>query len=190
MNQLISDLSAWLGNSPGSQALVESYYLWNWIESTHVLTLMISLGMLFLIDLRMLGWTLTRVPANVIADKLNIPMLVGFSIMVITGLLLLYANPVHEMHSIWFRFKVILLFAAAINAFLFHRAMNKSVGDWGNQAIAPKRLRVGAAVSLCLWIAVVFMGRLMAYYWYDCELPQEGFINWAAGCASFPGQRI
>lgn len=186
INELLSEFSAWIGNSPGSQALIGSFYLWNWIESTHVLTLMVSLGMLFIIDLRMLGWTMTNIPAQTIADKLNIPMLIGFSIMIITGLILYYANIIHETHSIWFRFKVILLIAAAINAFLFHRAMTKSVSTWGSDPLPPKRIRVGAAVSLSLWILIVFMGRLMAYNWYDCDLPQSDFINWAAGCASFP----
>ena len=190
MNELISEFSSWIGNSAGSQALIGSFYLWNWIESAHVLTLMVSLGMLFIIDLRMLGWTMTKIPADVIAEKLNIPMLVGFAIMIITGSLLYYANAIHETHSIWFRFKFVLLIAAAINAFLFHRAMNKSVSSWANDVLPPKRIRTGAAISLCLWVAIVFMGRLMAYNWFDCELPQGDFISAIAGCSSFPGIRL
>ncbi|CAN0499099.1 unnamed protein product, partial [Discosporangium mesarthrocarpum] len=44
-----------LDDTQWSTLLHESYYMYNWTESTHVLTLMVSLGMLFLIDLRMLG---------------------------------------------------------------------------------------------------------------------------------------
>lgn len=187
MNELLSKFSSWLGNSATSGDIIGSYYLWNWIESAHVLTLMVSLGMLFIIDLRMLGWTMRKIPASVIAEKLNIPMLIGFGVMIITGLILYYANAIHETHSIWFRIKVVLLVAAAINAFIFHRAMTKSIHTWGNDALPPKDIRVGAGMSLSLWILIVFMGRLMAYNWYDCDLPQSDFINWAAGCASYPG---
>ena len=67
--------------------LHESYYMYNWVESTHVLTLMVSLGMLFLIDLRMLGLALPDVPASRIAERLNVPMLIGFAVMFITGIL-------------------------------------------------------------------------------------------------------
>lgn len=190
LNELLSEFSNWLGTSAGSQALIGSFYLWNWVESTHVITLMVSIGMLFIIDLRMIGWAMTSVPASTIAERLNIPMLIGFAIMIITGLILYYANAIHETHSIWFRFKMVLLFAAAVNAFLFHRAMKKSIRTWGNDALPPKRIRVGAGVSLCLWIMVVFMGRLMAYNWYDCELPQGAFIDWIAGCSSFPGLKL
>ena len=37
----------------------------------------------------------------------------GFCLMVVTGLLLFYANPVDLAHNVWFRLKVILLVVAA-----------------------------------------------------------------------------
>ena len=53
MNELIYNLAIWLDDTEWSRMLHESYYMYNWVESTHVLTLMVSLGILFLIDLRM-----------------------------------------------------------------------------------------------------------------------------------------
>ena len=38
--------------------------MYAWIESTHVLTLILFLGMLFIIDLRMLGVAFADVPAS------------------------------------------------------------------------------------------------------------------------------
>ena len=85
MNELIYNLAVWLDDTEWSRMLHESYYMYNWVESTHVLTLMVSLGMLFLIDLRMLGLALPDVPASRIAERLNVPMLIGFAVMFITG---------------------------------------------------------------------------------------------------------
>jgi hypothetical protein len=182
INEILLNFAEWLGSQPSSQNLIGSFYMWNWIESTHVLTLMLFLGMLFVIDLRMLGLTLTSVPAVKVNDRLNIPMFIGFAIMVITGLLLYYANPVHETQSIWFRIKVTLLFAAGVNAWLFHRALQPAAATSDMNGRLPKRLRVGAALSLALWILVIIMGRLMAYDWFDCGKSQSAFINWAVGC--------
>ena len=182
LNQLLFDFAQWLGSFESSTGLHESFYMYNWIESTHVLALMISLGMLFLIDLRMLGLALPNVPASKIAARLNLPMMIGFSIMIVTGLLLFFAVPVRTTQSIWFRFKFIMLFAAAINAWLFHKHMNESVSTWDSDPQAPKRLRVGAAVSLGLWAGIVTTGRLIAYDWYDCYRVQSDLIAWAAGC--------
>ena len=156
--------------------------MYPWIESTHVLTLMLSLGMLMVIDLRMLGFVLSDTPASLVAKKLNLPMLVGFSMMVMTGLLLFYAIPVRTSQSLWFRVKIILLIAAAINAFLFHRSMRKSISTWDNNPVAPTRIKVGALLSLFFWLGIVICGRFIAYDWFDCKNQPGTFISFMAGC--------
>ncbi len=188
MNELLYNFAVWLDTHELSTRLHESYYMYNWVESTHVLTLMLSLGMLFLIDLRMIGFAFTNVPASAIARRLNLPMFVGFGIMVVTGLALYYAVPVRNTQSIWFRVKVVLLIAAAVNAFLFHRNMLRAAGDWDTQAKAPPNLRLGATLSLVFWMLVVICGRFIAYDWFDCEYTQPGIMQTMSGCV--PGQTI
>ena len=182
MDELIYNIAVWIDDTPYSAMLHESYYMYNWVESTHVLTLMMSLGMLFLIDLRMLGYAFPDVPASKIADRLNIPMLIGFTVMFVTGILLFYAVPVRSAQSVWFRIKMILLVACAINAYLFHKRMNESVSSWDNEARAPKRIRTGAMLSLAFWTIVVICGRFIAYDWFDCDYDQSAFIDFVAGC--------
>lgn len=184
LNQILLDFAEWLDSQSWSSALHESFYMYNWVESTHVLTLMVFLGMLCVIDLRMLGLTMTNVPASVVARRLNIPMMLGFSVMLITGLLLYYAVPVRTTQSIWFRIKFVLLIAAGINAWLFHRKMNQAVASWDADRTAPKALRYGAGLSLILWAGIVTTGRLIAYDWYDCYRVNSDLIAWAAGCMS------
>jgi uncharacterized membrane protein len=183
MNQMLVDFARWLDAKPWSIGLHESFYMYNWIESTHVLTLMLSLGALCIIDLRMLGWAFKDVPASKLSARLATPMTIGFIIMFITGIILFTAIPVRNTQSIWFRIKMILLVVAAINAFLFHRHMSESVGSWDTAPVPPKRTRVGAAISLTVWALVVLCGRFIAYDWYDCgKAENSAFMNWAAGC--------
>ncbi len=162
--------------------LHESYYMYNWIETTHVLTLMVSLGLLFLIDLRMLGLIFVDVSAKKIADHLQWPMLIGFSVMTITGVLLLYAIPVRTAQSLWFRIKFILLIAAAIHALVFHWQMNNAAPGWDEAERAPKNLRIGAGLSIGFWIGVVISGRFIAYDWFDCIQEPGPLISALAGC--------
>ena len=185
LNRLLLDFAQWMGEQSWSIGLHESLYMFNWLESAHVMTLVLSLGMLVLIDLRMLGWCLTSVSAAKIAERLDKPMMIGFGLMVITGAILFTAIPVRYTQSVWFRMKMILLVAAAINAFLFRRHMLASAATWALDSLPPKRTRIGAGVSLALWTGVVLCGRLIAYDWYDCGQPENtDFINWAAGCVA------
>ena len=182
MNELLLNLARWLDAQPWSVQLHESYYMYAWIESTHVLTLMVFLGMLFVIDLRMLGVAFPNIPASTLAERLDRPMFIGFAVMVITGFILYYAIPVRTTQSIWFRIKVVLLIAAGINALMFRNKMKASDKSWDLDPKPPKRIRVGAALSLTFWSGVVITGRTIAYDWYDCHKELPTFMYWAAGC--------
>src|SRR4029077_5996834 len=110
----------WLAETPGSIALHESLYMYPLVESAHVLTLCLFLGMAIMFDLRLLGVTLTSVPITEFKRRLGAWMVRGFIVMVITGLALFYAIPVRSYQSIWFRGKVVALILAGVNAFVFH----------------------------------------------------------------------
>jgi|TARA_B100000519_G_scaffold187275_1_gene183908 hypothetical protein len=182
LNDLLLGFARWLDTHAWSTALHESYYMYAWIETTHVLTIMVFLGMLFIIDLRMLGLAFTNVPASRIAAGLDRPMMLGFVVMIVTGVILYYTIPVRTTQSIWFRIKLVLLLAAGLNALLFRRRMQESVTTWDTDPKPPAHIRAGAALSLALWGGVVMTGRAIAYDWFDCHKQQTAFIYWAAGC--------
>ena len=160
LNDWLLKIAEWVAATPFSVGLHESFYMYAWIESLHVVTLMLSLGMLFVIDLRMLGLWLTSVPASKLAERLDKPMLIGFSIMVVTGVLLYLGIPIRTTQSLWFRIKVILLVVAFINAWLFRRHMQAAAGTWDRRAGAAAPYARRRRASLALWAGVVMCGPL------------------------------
>ena len=103
--------------------------------------------------------------------------------MTLTGFLLFYAIPVRSYQNIFFRFKVILILFAGLNAFLFHRQMKLEGMKWDEAKSIPKSVHLKAAASLVLWSGVIISGRMIAYNWFDCDRqPQPEWVNWAAGC--------
>jgi hypothetical protein len=173
----------WLAGTPGSIALHESFYMYPLLESVHVLTLCVFVGMAVMLDLRLLGWTLKGVPVSQLTDRLMPWMAAGFAVMVLTGFLLVYAIPIRSYQSIWFRVKVVLLILAGLNAWVFHANAHRHVAEWDLTPTPPKGARLAGAFSLALWIAIIVAGRMIAYNWFDCDKqPQSAFINAAAGC--------
>ncbi len=162
---------------------MESLYVWPLLESTHVLSLGLFVGTAVMNDLRLLGWTMREVPVSEITGRLLPWTRIGFAVMLTTGLLLFYSSPVRYYHNIFFRFKVLLLIVAGLNAFVFHRGIHRRVAEWDNDTKLPRAARVAGAVSLIAWALIVVSGRLIAYNWFDCDIqPQSNLINWAAGC--------
>ena len=173
----------WLADTPGSIALHESLFLYPLVESTHVLTLCVFVGIAVLLDLRLLGLTLKRVRVSEITDRLLPLMTAGFVVMVVTGVMLFYAIPVRSYQNIFFRLKMIALVVAGLNAWLFHVTVHRQVHAWDLSRVPPTRARVAGAASLILWAVIVVSGRMIAYNWFDCDKqPQPALVNWAAGC--------
>ena len=181
---MLDDFVAWLATTPGSIALHESLYMYAIVETIHVVAITLFVGTIAMIDLRVLGLALGRVPVSQVLRRLLPWTVLGFVILIITGALLFYAIPERTFHSLWFRAKMLLLVLAGINVWRFHLAYGLSPGDW-DMGPAPARARVSALASLTLWIGVIFFGRFIAYNWFDCDKPQPAFISAVSACRNF-----
>jgi len=157
----------WLESTPGSVALHESIWVYPIVESVHVLTLCIFLGLTVIIDLRLLGATLPATPVSQIVRRFLPWTVAGFAIMVVTGALLFYAIPVKTYLNIFFRLKVVFLLMAGLNVAIFQRTASPTINRWDLDPRPPFRARLAGAVSLALWAAIVVCGRMIAYNWFD-----------------------
>jgi len=182
----LSYFCEWLATTRGSIALHESLYMYPLVESVHVLTLCLFVGLAAILDLRLLCLTLRRVPVSEVAAKLLPFMAAGFVVMVVTGSLLFYAIPVRSFHNVFFRAKMIMLVLAGVNAWVFHARVYRRVLEWDVAPITPRAARIGGAASLVLWAAIIVSGRMIAYNWFDCDKPQPPAVVWIAGCDAYP----
>jgi hypothetical protein len=175
----------WLANTRWSIAIHESTWAYSLIESVHVLTLCLVLGTAVMLDLRLLGLTLRRVPVSEVAGQLLPWTVAGFMVMVSSGALLFYGIPVRTFQNIFFRVKMVMLVFAGLNAWVFQWTVYRAVADWDLDPVPPKGARLAGCVSLVLWAGIVVSGRMIAYNWFDCDKqPQAAIINWAEGCVT------
>ena len=182
LNQWLLDWCKQLAATDGSIALHESLYMYPLIETSHVLSLCLFVGTLVMVDLRLLGVSFRGISLPEMSERILPYTLVGFIIMVITGVLLFYAIPVRTYQSLFFRIKVILLIVAGINALIFHLRMRR----WQQASLATDRTlapgsiisplfaKTSAVISLTAWAGVIVTGRMIAYNWFDCDKTDLG----------------
>lgn len=192
-NALIRDVLVWLatkvGKGPGeydpswSEALASTLNVWGLLEGTHVLSLMLFAGTIFLVDFRLLGWGFKKTPVSVISDRVLPLTVFGFVLMVLTGLALFYAKPLLYYHNLWFRLKLIFLAVAAINILIFHYRVQRDRERWDTDASPPAKAKISAGVSIASWVLVIMFGRFIAYDWYECGKPLPHWANVAQECA-------
>jgi hypothetical protein len=149
----------WLQSTAVATTISENEIIFPWIESVHVLAIVLVVGTISIVDLRLLGVaSLDRTVRRLMADVL--PYTWGaFAVAAVTGSLMFSSDAVHYAHNFFFRGKLILLALAGINMAVFHLAGIGDVERWGVTGQTPIAAKAAAAVSLVVWIAVVGFGR-------------------------------
>jgi hypothetical protein len=131
------------------------------IGGLHLLSIALFGGMLLLTDLRLLGWALkTRKVSDVWYMTLPWKRL-GFVVVVVTGLLLMWAEPIRLYRSPSFWFKMTLFALAGVHALVFRRSVYAHPEKL--DAGLSSKAKLAAAVSLVLWTGLIVSGRLIAF---------------------------
>lgn len=161
----LRDVFVWLDvNLPGSVYLRESLYGFAFLLTTHVLTMLLFLGLIIMMDLRLVGIAHLGTPTPQIQKRLFPWQMFGFALCNVTGGLLVYAQPMRYYGKGYFWLKMGLMALAGVNALVIHRITYRSEALWDSKAA-----RLAGAFSLVLWAGVVCSGRLVAYQWWTYE---------------------
>jgi hypothetical protein len=153
----------WLGDTPVAIAIAESTVMFPWIESVHVLAIVLVVGTISIVDLRLIGWAwLDRPVVRLMGDVL--PYTWGaFAVAVMTGALMFCSNATTYGHNFFFQGKMVLVALAGFNMSIFHVFFARDIERWGAQPHPPVIAKVAGIVSLGLWISVVAFGRWVGF---------------------------
>ena len=151
----------WIESTEWSTAIREGALLYPIIGGFHLLAIALFGGMLVATDLRMLGWALQRSSVSDIVEQTRVWKRAGFVLVVVSGLLLAWAEPLKLYRSPSFWMKMALFALVGVHALVFRRSVYQY----------PKQLDDGltpqatwaAVLSLLLWAGLIVTGRLIAF---------------------------
>jgi hypothetical protein len=166
----LRSLFEWLDVSlPGATYLRESVYGFAILLSAHVVTMCLFLGLILMMDLRLVGIGNRETPFSELQRSLFPWQMLGMVLVSVTGVLLLYAQPLRYYGKGFFWVKLGMLGLAGANALFFHLTTYRDVARWDGAATPPRAARIAGMVSLAAWAGVVVFGRLVAYSWFTYE---------------------
>jgi len=141
----------------------DSLYLFPLTESAHVIGLSLVFGTIAIVDMRLLGFASVRRPFSRISSDVLKWTWMAFALTVVTGSLMFITNAGVYYHNSFFRTKMLLLLLAGINVLMFELTAGRSVHHWDRHTAAPLAGKTIAALSLVLWLAIIFMGRWIGF---------------------------
>jgi hypothetical protein len=150
----------WLQSTPPALFVAETLWAYPLFETLHTLGMAMLVGSLGLVNLRVLGFK-RELPIVGTLDFLPLAWL-GFTINLISGLLLFSSDAVYFWASITFRVKLTLILLGGVNAFVLSQSVFREVRA-GYAARPSSGVRLVAGSSLLFWFGAVAAGRLIAY---------------------------
>lgn len=133
------------------------------INSLHVLSVCLMVGLLLLADLRLLGSALLDGAASMALKALLPWTVMAFMVATASGLALFMTRAASHVLNPAFQWKAALLLLAGINVWVFHRRLYPDVAAAGIRRKMSVGVRASAALSLVLWSGVMLSGRWIGH---------------------------
>jgi hypothetical protein len=127
------------------------------IQLTHVLGLVLLLTTLLLVNLRLLGLGLARLPLQELVRATRWSLRLGLALAIVSGTLLYLSAPVSYIANAAFVPKMLLLAAALVVQASLYRIVTVRAH------VAPLLARSTAVLSLSLWFSVGLAGRAIGF---------------------------
>jgi hypothetical protein len=134
-------------------------WMWPTCETLHFVGLSLLCGVVFLVDLRVLG--VVRGVSFASLHRLLPWAALGFGMNVTTGMLFFVGIPGQYIHNVSFYWKVALVMLAGANALyftLFDEPWSLGPGD-----DAPLMTKIAAASAMLLWVGVMYCGSMLPF---------------------------
>jgi hypothetical protein len=158
----LADLLATVESWPVSGAvrgdLPATEWLFPIIETAHVMALALVAGTVAMVDLRLLGIASRESPVSRLCDEVLPWTWTAWCLAAVFGTLLFMSKAHTYAGNLQFRLKFLCMGLAALNMLVFHFGAYRHVARW-DLAQPPMGAKVAGAVSILLWIGVVFFGR-------------------------------
>jgi hypothetical protein len=153
----------WLQEGSISTAIRESTAFWPVLEGSHLIGMALMMAPVMMYDFRLIGFRWKNDPVSKVKWSFLPITFFGFVLMVTTGVLLFWSEPLKCYNSGYFRIKVVALILAGLNALVFHSTIDRTTAQWDTASPPPFRARIAGIMSLALWTTVIFAGRYTAY---------------------------
>ena len=133
------------------------------IQSIHIVGITIIMGSVFMVMLRILGWAGTDQTLMQTTRRFG-PWFTGaMGLQLITGILMVIAEPMRELVNFSFWLKMLLVAAGVTLGATFLVKLPQHENEWEKTIINRRSIKSLAILAFVLWICVILLGRFIAY---------------------------
>jgi uncharacterized protein DUF6644 len=157
----VHEFAEWLGSTPLSVAIQSRLWLTPLLQTIHIVMIGVVFVSMLSVALRVLGQVRTDEPLAEVWHRFAPWFWTALGVMAGTGLVLTIGEPVREVSALSFWIKMALIVIGVASAVYFGRAV--AAAAVAATPVYSARARVAAVATILLWVAIMCLGRWIAY---------------------------
>jgi uncharacterized membrane protein SirB2 len=159
----VLEFAQWLQATSLSATIQSTFWIIPTLQSVHILMIGVVFVSIFMVTLRIFERVHMDETLEAVWKRYSPWLWSGLAVMVVTGLLLVIGEPARQFLALSFWLKMGLLAAGVASAAAFGRSIVPATLAAGPEGTATPGIKAGAAATLVLWLAIIFLGRAIAY---------------------------
>ena len=154
-------LLSWMESTAYSEWIVAGLVGWPLMLSMHAVGLAIVVGIVLVLNLRMLG-LFRPIPYVAISDLMTYAW-IGIALNIFSGFSLFMAQATFYVTNLPFLTKISFVILGIANVYYTQKVLRREAAVWDTSDAVPQISVVLAGTSLIFWVLAVVGGRLIAY---------------------------
>src|SRR5215471_3166300 len=159
---MFRDFAAWLQATDLSVKVQSISWIIPLLQSIHITMIGIVFVSSLMITLRVVGSVRADESFAAVWSRFAPWMWGGLIVMALTGLPLIVAEPVREFTAVSFWLKMALIVISVTSIVVFGRTVRPEALASVTAEFSPGR-KAAAVATVVLWLAIIFLGRAIAY---------------------------
>jgi hypothetical protein len=162
-NTFLLDLAFWITETPLSLFMVENFWNVPLAQVIHILGIAGTFGATLMLSMRVLGKAGTHQTLAAQADRYIRWTWWGLLVIVLSGLLMITAEPIRNMVNSVFWIKMVALLVMVLLSRGFQKNVRAAALSGGAEARMSGGMKSSAWIILALWLLIILCGRWIAY---------------------------
>ena len=159
----LAELSLWIAGTPFGTAINQNSWITPTIQSFHILGVAATFSAALMIVLRIFG-VAGKEHAMAEIERRYAPWIWGgLGLLLVSGILVVIAEPARELLNLGFWVKMSLIVAVAAATRWFQLSSRHNSALWQPTSSGYVAIQTGAAVVTGVWCLIIILGRWIAY---------------------------
>ena len=159
----LPEFAIWLSKTPASALVDTNWWIAEVVQTTHILAIAGTFGAVLMVNLKIFQKAGASRSMTETVARFGPWVWWGLLVLLLSGLILIVGEPARELLNPAFWTKMVLVLTAIGIALWFQGSVSRHAERWTLTPHGTLAVRAGAAGVILLWLAIMYLGRWIAY---------------------------